>query len=255
MLDHLTVFIDIIKKYSNFVGFPINVNGDRVNTVRALWLASRDSVTEDEHKEFYQFIARAYDTPMYRLHYSTDSPLNIRGLVCSIYINYNNLTLFKFYFPSQHMEKYGMGRLEPGVSLFSRKVLITAKAKNLLPDWLRFVKGVVDSEDIPLNISREHMQDSSLIQKLNSVLTKRILKFLEDESKKDPEAYQKWWAEFGNFLKEGLCTDFKWKAEIGRCLRFESSDTETGKLTSLEEYVSRMKDGQREVSPTSVHVT
>lgn len=141
-----------------------------------------------------------------------------------------------------------MGRLEPGVSLYSRKVLIQAKAKGLLPDWLRFVKGVVDSEDIPLNLSREHMQDSSLITKLNSVLTKRILKFLEEESKKDPEAYQKWWAEFGNFLKEGLCTDFKWKAEIGRCLRFESSETESGKQTSLDDYVSRMKEGQREIS-------
>lgn len=140
-----------------------------------------------------------------------------------------------------------MGRLEPGVSLYSRKVLIQGKAKGLLPDWLRFVKGVVDSEDIPLNLSREHMQDSSLITKLNSVLTKRILKFLEEESKKDPEAYQKWWAEFGNFLKEGLCTDFKWKAEIGKCLRFESSETEAGKLTSLEDYVARMKEGQREI--------
>ncbi len=73
--------LDIIKKYSNFVGFPIEVNGERVNTIRAIWLASKDSVSEDEHKEFYQFIARAYDTPMYRLHYATDSPLNIRGLV------------------------------------------------------------------------------------------------------------------------------------------------------------------------------
>jgi len=226
------VLENIIKKYSNFVGFPINVNGERINTIRALWLASKDSVTEEEHKEFYNLIARAYDTPMYRLHYATDSPINIRGL---------------FYFPSQHMEKYGMGRLEPGVSLYSRKVLIQAKAKGLLPDWLRFVKGVVDSEDIPLNLSREHMQDSTLITKLNSVLTKRILKFLEEESKKDPEAYQKWWAEFGNFLKEGLCTDFKWKAEIGRCLRFESSETEAGKQTSLEDYVSRMKEGQREI--------
>lgn len=226
------VLENIIKKYSNFVGFPINVNGDRINTIRALWLAGRDSVTEDEHKEFYNFIARAYDTPTYRLHYATDSPINIRGL---------------FYFPSQHMEKYGMGRLEPGVSLYSRKVLIQGKAKGLLPDWLRFVKGVVDSEDIPLNLSREHMQDSSMINKLNSVLTKRILKFLEEEAKKDPEAYLKWWGEFGNFLKEGLCTDFKWKAEIGRCLRFESSETEAGKMTSLEDYVSRMKEGQREI--------
>jgi len=223
---------NIIKKYSNFVGFPIMVNSDRINTIRPLWLASKDSVTEEEHKEFYNLIARAYDSPAYRLHYATDSPINIRGL---------------FYFPSQHMEKYGMGRMEAGVSLYSRKVLIQGKAKGLLPDWLRFVKGVVDSEDIPLNLSREHMQDSSLITKLNSVLTKRILKFFDEEAKKDPEAYNKWWVEFGNFFKEGLCTDFKWKAEIGKCLRFDSSESEAGKLISIDEYVSRMKEGQREI--------
>eukprot|EP01111_Echinosteliopsis_oligospora_P007458 TRINITY_DN2250_c0_g1_i5.p1 TRINITY_DN2250_c0_g1~~TRINITY_DN2250_c0_g1_i5.p1 ORF type:complete len:779 (-),score=237.06 TRINITY_DN2250_c0_g1_i5:20-2245(-) len=223
---------NIIKKYSNFVGFPIKLNGERVNTVRPIWTIPKDKVTEDEHKEFYQFIARAYDTPVYRLHYSTDSPIHIRGL---------------FYLPSQHMEKFGMGRLEPGVSLFSRKVMIQAKAKGILPDWLRFVKGVVDSEDIPLNISREHMQDSSLIQKLNSVLTKRIMKFIEGEAKRDPDTYLKWYKEFGTFLKEGICTDFKWKEEISKCLRFETSAKEEGEMTSLEEYVSRMQEGQREI--------
>jgi HSP90 family molecular chaperone len=197
-----------------------------------LWTLPKGNVTEEEHKEFYQFIARAYDTPLFKLHYATDSPLNIRGL---------------FYFPSQHMEKYGMGRLEPGVNLFSRKVLIQAKAKGILPDWLRFVRGVVDSEDIPLNISREHMQDSSLIQKLNSVLTKRILKFLEEENKKDPEVYSKWYQEFGTFLKEGVCSDFKWKEDIAKLLRFESSKLDIGNTTTLEEYVSRMKPDQKEI--------
>jgi len=140
-----------------------------------------------------------------------------------------------------------MGRLEPGVSLFSRKVLIQAKAKGILPEWLRFVKGVVDSEDIPLNISREHMQDSSLIQKLNSVITKRILKFLDEEGKRDPEAYSKWYSEFGSSLKEGVCSDFKWKEDIAKILRFESSALEAGKTTSFEEYISRMKPDQKEI--------
>lgn len=223
---------NVIKKYSNFVGFPIYVNNERINTVRALWTVPKGNVTDQEHKEFYQFIARAYDEPIFKLHYATDSPLNIRGL---------------FYFPSQHMEKYGMGRLEPGVSLFSRKVLIQAKAKGLLPEWLRFVKGVVDSEDIPLNISREHMQDSGLIMKLNSVITKRILKFLEEENKRDPEAYHKWYQEFGGFLKEGVCSDFKWKEDIAKVLRFESSTLEAGKSTNLAEYVSRMQEDQKEI--------
>jgi len=145
------------------------------------------------------------------------------------------------------MEKYGMGRQELGVSLFSRKVLIQGKCKGLLPEWLRFVKGVVDSEDVPLNISREHLQDSALIKRLSGVLTRRIIKFLEKEMQSNTEKYEKFYKEFAQFLKEGICTDYVHKEEISKLLRMESSHVPQGKLTTLEEYVERMPKEQTEI--------
>lgn len=223
---------NIIKTYSNFVGFPIKLNGKPINTVGALWTKSPSEVTADEHKEFYQFISKAYDAPQYTLHFQTDMPLNLRSI---------------FYVPETHMEKYGMGRQEIGVSLFSRKILIQAKCKGLLPEWLRFVKGVVDSEDVPLNLSREHLQDSALIKRLSGVLTRRILKFLEKEALRDKPKFEKFFVEFGNFLKEGVCTDYIHKEEIAKLLRMESSKTSPGVLTTLEEYVERMPKSQNEI--------
>jgi len=222
----------IIKKYSNFVGFTIKLNGKPVNTIKALWTLPKNAISDKEHTEFYQFISHAYDEPLYILHYSVDSPLNIRSL---------------FYVGQSHTERYGMGRMEPGVSLFSRKVMIQQKSKNLLPEWLRFVKGVVDSEDVPLNLSREHLQDSALIQRMSNVLSKRILKWLDEESQKDPVKYEKFWNEFGTFLKEGVCTDFSFKEDIGKLLRMESSFTQAGKLTSLDEYISRQTEDSKEI--------
>jgi len=164
--------------------------------------------------------------------YRADSPITIRAL---------------FYFPEQHMEKYGMGKMDPGVSLFSRKVLIQAKCKGLLPDWLRFVKGVVDSEDLPLNLSREFLQDSALVKRLNNVLTRRILKFLADQAKSERKKFEKWFGEYGHFLKEGICTDVKWKEDIARLLRMESSKVKAGSFTSLDGYIKRMKDDQKDI--------
>jgi len=145
------------------------------------------------------------------------------------------------------MEKYGMGRQEIGMSLYCRKILIQAKCKGILPDWLRFVKGVVDSEDVPLNISREHLQDSALIKRLSGVLTRRLIKFLEKEMKTDPQKYDKFYNEFCQYLKEGICTDFVHKEEIARLLRVESSQLPQGKLTTLEEYVERMPKEKNEI--------
>jgi len=133
------------------------------------------------------------------------------------------------------------------VSLFSRKVLIQNKVKGLLPEWLRFVKGVVDSEELPLNLSREHLQDSSLVQKLGNILTKRILKFLDEESKKDAEKYTKFFNEFSSFFKEGAVTDLKFKEDVARLLRFESSKEVESKLISFEDYVGRMGQDQKEI--------
>jgi len=200
-----------------------------VNVIKPIWTMNKKDVSEKDHKEFYQFIAHAWDEPMYHLHYSTDSPLNIRAI---------------FYVGTQHNEKFGMGRMESGVNLFCKKVLIQSRAKGLLPDYLRFVKGVVDSEDIPLNLSREHLQDSALIRRISNVLTKRALKWLDEEAKKDPVKYSDFWEEFGSFLREGVCTDMTFKEDMARLLRCESSAIPEGKLTALEDYVVRDKDGK-----------
>eukprot|EP00696_Hemimastix_kukwesjijk_P011371 gnl/Hemi2/24282_TR8162_c0_g1_i1.p1 gnl/Hemi2/24282_TR8162_c0_g1~~gnl/Hemi2/24282_TR8162_c0_g1_i1.p1 ORF type:complete len:720 (+),score=290.11 gnl/Hemi2/24282_TR8162_c0_g1_i1:65-2224(+) len=217
----------IIKKYSNFVGFPIKLNGEKVNTVAALWTQEKSQVSAEQHKEFYKFIANAYDEPLYTLHYSTDVPISIKALL---------------YVPEQHMEKYGMGRQEAGVSLFSRKILIEAKSKLVMPDWLRFMKGVVDSEDIPLNVSREHMQDSALVSRLSNVVVKKLLRFLAEEGKREPEKFQKFFTEFQTFFKEGICSDYQFKDDISKLLRFDSSISDPAKnqMTSFDEYISRM---------------
>jgi len=229
--SHKDVVEKIIKKYSNFVTFKIALNGAQVNTLKPLWAMSKNQITEAEHREFYQFISHAYDEPMYHLHFGTDSPINIRSL---------------FYIGQQHSEKFGMGRMESGINLFSRKVLIQSKAK-ILPDFLRFVKGVVDSEDLPLNLSREHLQDSGLIKRIGAVLTKRILKWLEDEARKDPVQYNKFFMEFGNFIREGVVMDWEYKEDLAKLLRYESSANPADTLTSFDDYIKRMPKGQEEI--------
>jgi TNF receptor-associated protein 1 len=142
------------------------------------------------------------------------------------------------------MEKWGMARQDFGVHLYSRKVLIQSRCEGLLPEWMRFLKGVVDSEDIPLNISRETMQDSLLMRKLSTVLAKRGVKFLQEQAKGDSAEYLKFYEEFGQFIKEGVYTDFDNKPEIAKLLRFESSRGESGELISLDDYVGRMGSEQ-----------
>ncbi len=222
----------ILERYSAFVSFPINLNAKRVNTIQALWLRSKKEIKDEEYTEFYKFQSHAMDDPRLRLHFSADAPLSINALL---------------FVPKENTEKLGFSRLEPSVSLYCRKVMIDAKPKDLLPEWLRFLKGVVDSEDLPLNISRESMQDKSLIEKLNKVITKRFLKFLEDQAKKHVDAYNEFYGEFGIFLKEGAAMDFTHKDQLSKLLRFESSLTDADKTTSLADYVSRMGEEQKEI--------
>jgi TNF receptor-associated protein 1 len=208
------------------------LNGKRINTVQALWARSKNEIKEEEYNEFYQFIGHDHENPMLRLHFSADAPLALQALL---------------FVPAKNFETMGLGRVESGVNLYCRKVLIQSHAKGLFPEWLRFLKGVVDSEDLPLNISRETMQDTALIQKLNKVLTTRFLKFLDDTSEKDAALYEKFYTEYQRFIKEGIVTDFTHKEALGKLLRYESSMTEAEKLTSLAEYVKRMPSDQKEV--------
>jgi len=222
----------IIQRYSSFVPFPIELNAKRLNTVQAIWARNKNEIKEEEYNEFYTFVGHDHEKPLFRLHFTADAPLAIQSLL---------------FVPQRNFETLGMGRIDSEVNLYCRKVLIQAKAKGLFPDWLRFLKGVVDSEDLPLNISRETMQDTTLMQKLNKVLTSRFLKFLDEQSEKEPESYVKFYAEYQRFLKEGVVTDFTHKEALGKLLRFESSTLEKGKLTSLADYVKRMPSDQKEI--------
>lgn len=222
----------IIKRYSSFVTFPIELNGKRLNTVQAIWARSKSEIKEEEYNEFYRYIGHDSEEPLYRLHFTADAPLAIQALL---------------FVPKNNLESGGMTRLESEVNLHCRKVLIQAKAKGLFPEWLRFLRGVVDSEDLPLNISRESMQDSSLMQKLNKVLTTRFLKFLDEQANKEPEKYTTFYREFQRFLKEGVVTDFTHREALGKLLRFTSSATEGDNFTSLAEYVTRMGSEQKEI--------
>ncbi len=222
----------IIRQYSSFVPYPINVNGEKVNTVQALWTKNKSEITEEEYTEFYKFIANAYDEPLFRLHFSSDAPLSINALL---------------YVPQENLERLGFGRMEPGVNLYCKKVLIQEQAKEILPEWLRFIKGVVDSEELPLNISRETMQDSALVAKLNKVVTSRFLRFLNDQAKSEPDKYKEFYQNFNFFIKEGAANDFTHRQELVKLLRFESSKTASGELISLADYVGRMQEGQTAV--------
>ncbi len=222
----------ILEKYSNFVSFPITLNGEHINKVEALWLKSKKDISEDEYKEFYKFTAHAFDDPRYTMHFSADAPLSINALLFT---------------PTENTEQFGMGQMEPGVSLYCRKVLIDAKPDKLLPEWLRFLRGVIDSEDLPLNISRESMQDSALVQKLNGLITKRYLKFLEKEAKNNSESYEEFYKKFSRFLKEGIATSYEHQAQLAGLLRFETSLNEPGELTNFAQYVDRAKEEQENI--------
>ena len=222
----------IITRYSSFVPFPIELNTKRLNTVQAIWARNKNEIKEEEYNEFYTFVGHDHDKPLFRLHFNADAPLAIQSLL---------------FVPARNFETLGMGRIDSEVNLYCRKILIQAKAKGLFPDWLRFLKGVVDSEDLPLNISRETMQDTTLMQKLNKVLTSRFLKFLDEQSEKEADAYEKFYHEYQRFLKEGIVTDFTHKEALGKLLRYESSALDKGKLTSLADYVTRMNSEQKDI--------
>ncbi len=222
----------IIKQYSTFVPFPIKLEGETVNTVQAIWTRTKNEITDEEYNEFYKFVGNASDEPRYRLHFSVDAPLAINAVL---------------FVPKDNFESMGFGRMDPGVNLYCQRVLIDQHSDNILPEWLRFLKGVVDSEDLPLNISRQALQDNALVMKLRKVITKRFLKFLAEESKRDAAGYLEFWKTFGIFLKEGVTSDYEFQKELAQLVRFESSRSEDGKPTSLAEYVERMGDGQEEI--------
>ena len=227
----------IVKKYSNFVGFPVFLNGKQVNTIQPLWTMDKASISTEQYNDFYRFVADSFEDPLYRLHYSTDAPVQIRSLL-----------FVPKRAPMQGFQPDDASD-EGKISLYSKKVLIKGKTKDLLPKWLSFVHGVVESEDIPLNLSRELLQNNMLIQKIKRVLTGRIVKWFQEEQKRDPLAYSQFYRKFAVFFKGGILSADEGKQDIMNLLLFETSYSgdQPGMMASLKDYVSKMKEDQKEI--------
>ncbi len=223
---------EIVNKYSNFVDFPIYIGKEQVNRVTALWQKPKKEIKEDELIEFYKFISNDYNKPLGHLHLSIEGVVNFKALI---------------FFPETAPSTFFREDLEKTLQLYSNKIFIQDDAKELLPEYLRFLKGVVDTEDIPLNVSREWVQKSPVMAKIRNTLVSKTLGFLEDWSKNEPEKFKKLYNNFGTLFKTGVNTDFTNRDKIIDLLRFESTMTEADEFTSLKNYISRMRDDQKEI--------
>lgn len=223
---------ELLRRYSNFVGFPLNFNGEHVNTVQAIWSKSKSDVKPEEYDEFYQFISHTDEKPLSYMHFSADAPIALNALL---------------FIPRRNPEMFGFGRVDANVALYCKRVLIDAKPEGLLPEWLRFLNGVVDSEDLPLNISRETLQENIVLRKISQTISKQILSHLEKMAKDDAEKYNSFWKLHGKVFKLGY-SDFVNRDRITPLLRFNSSAMEDADgLTSLDDYISRARESQKEI--------
>ncbi len=223
---------EIIKKYSNFADFSIHVNGEQVNTISALWQKNKNEVTDEDLEEFYKFISNDFNPILGHLHLSIEGQVNFKAMV---------------FVPETAPFDFSRGEDLKSLQLYANRIFIQDDCKELLPEYLRFVAGVVDTEDLPLNVSREVTQVSPIMGKIKNVLTGRILSLLEDWAKNDQEKYDKFFTNFGLLFKTGLSTDFGNRDRLIDLLRFESTKTEKGKLTSLKDYVAGMQEDQKEI--------
>ncbi len=222
----------IINKYSNFVDFPIFLGKEKVNTVTALWHKPKDQVREEELAEFYKFITNDFNPPLGHLQLAIEGAVTFNALV------FIPETAPPLWFRDPH---------ERSLQLYSNKVFIQDDCKELLPEYLRFVKGVVDTADLPLNVSREVTQTSPAMAKIRDILTKKILAFLTDWAKQEKPKFEKFYRNFGAFFKAGVNTDYANRDKIIELLRFESTKLDKGELTGLRDYVSRMKPEQKAI--------
>ncbi|MBN2790752.1 MAG: molecular chaperone HtpG [Candidatus Delongbacteria bacterium] len=248
---------DIVKKYSDYITYPIQMTIEReekpkdkdgkeiegaeavttykdetINSQKAIWQKAKKDVKKEEYNEFYRHISHDYDEPLERIH------LNVEGI-----LSYKAL----LYLPKKAPYDLFMREAKIGVSLYVRNVFIMDDNKHLLPEYMRFVKGVVDSADLPLNVSREILQEDKTLDKIQKNLVKKILETLKKMKEKDTEKYIEFYTEFGKVLKEGIYTDFENKDKLTDLILFESTKTEEGKVTSFAEYVERMPENQTEI--------
>jgi molecular chaperone HtpG len=227
----------LVKKYSDFVEHPIvlitekegKVSEETINARKALWLRSRSEIKEDEYLEFYKHLTHDSDKPLKTIHYAAEGNIEFKALL---------------YIPSHRPFDLMWGDSNKGLHLYIQRVFIMDDCETLLPKWLRFVRGVVDSPDLPLNVSREILQQSAPLEKIKSNLTTKILNTLDEARKSDAERYATFFADLGMFLKEGACQDWSNREKIADLLLFETTKTDPGKQVTLGDYVERMPGDQ-----------
>lgn len=222
----------IIRTYSDHINYPIvldlgKAGEETVNTGSALWTKNKAEISDDQYNEFYHHISRNFDTPWMRLHFKAEGSIEYTGLL---------------FIPSEAPYDLFQSDRQQSLKLYVNRVFISDKVDDLMPAYLRFVKGIIDSADLPLNISREMLQQNALIAKIRSGTVSRILKELKKRSE-DYDDYMKFWKNFGMAFKEGIYEDPANRVEIAELSRFYSTNSED-KLTSLDEYISRVKEGQ-----------
>ena len=224
----------IVKTYSDHIAIPIRLEGAEdgaaLNMASALWRRAKAEISQEQYKEFYHHVAHAFDEPWDTIHFKAEGVLEYTGL---LFIP--SAPPFDLFHPDR----------KHGVKLYVKRVFITDDCEGLVPAYLRFMKGVIDCEDLPLNISREMLQNNPLLAKIRSAVVKRILAELKRRAEKTPEAYQAFWTNFGPVLKEGLYEDEARQKEILELARFRS--THGDGWVSLADYVGRMKDGQEAI--------
>ena len=225
---------NIVRTYSDHISIPIMLAGKegdtQINTGSAIWTRQKKDITDEQYKEFYHHVANVYDEPWVTLHNRAEGK-----------IEYTNLMFIPSSKPYDLMNPDRKNRLQ----LYVKRVFITDDCDDLMPAYLRFVRGIVDSEDLPLNVSREMLQHNVVVKRIRSALIRRVFNELKKKAEKDPEEFSKFWANFGAVLKEGLYEDHENRDKILEIVRFNS--TASDKLISLAEYVERMKKGQTEI--------
>ena len=220
----------IIRKHSNFLPFPIQLEGERVNTTAALWREPKFSITKEQYNEFYKFLTYDQKEPLDVIHFSVDAPVQFS---CLLYI------------PGTAVDVFDERKDEWGPDLYVRRVLIDRHNKELLPNYFAFMKGVVDTEDLPLNISRETLQENVVLRKISQTITRQLLTHFERMAKNDPEKYEAMWKLHGKYIKFGF-DSFQYRDRVAPLLRYYST-AQDDKLTSLDDYISRMKPDQKEI--------
>ncbi|CNH78188.1 heat shock protein 90 [Yersinia aldovae] len=233
----------VISKYSDHIALPVEIQSkneedgtvtwEKINKAQALWTRGKADITDDEYKAFYKHIAHDFTDPLSWSHNRVEGKQEYTSLL---------------YIPAQAPWDMWNRDHKHGLKLYVQRVFIMDEAEQFMPNYLRFVRGLIDSNDLPLNVSREILQDSRVTQNLRSALTKRVLQMLEKLAKDDAEKYQQFWQQFGMALKEGPAEDGSNKETIAKLLRFASTQTDSSAQTvSLEDYVSRMTEGQEKI--------